>query len=111
MGTSLPSMNVPSNIVTIDNGAFMDSLLEEIVMPATLQAIRGSAFIAHGNAYRKLTKVIIYAETPPTMSNNAFLGQNYVNIYVPDASVDTYKSAQYWSNSASKIKGLSELPS
>ncbi len=110
-GTSLPSMNVPSNIVTLDNGAFMDSLLEEIVMPATLQAIRGSAFIAHGNAYRKLTKVIIYAETPPTMSNNAFLGQNYVNIYVPDASVDTYKSAQYWSDSASKIKGLSELPS
>ena len=32
-------------------------------------------------------------------------------IYVPDADVETYKTATNWSTYANQIKGLSELPS
>jgi hypothetical protein len=34
-----------------------------------------------------------------------------VTIYVPDASLNDYKTTGLWANMANNIKGLSELPS
>jgi hypothetical protein len=47
------------------------------------------------------------AGTPPYLGNNAFDYTNNCPIYVPDNSVDTYKSATNWSIYASRIKALS----
>jgi hypothetical protein len=41
---------------------------------------------------------------------NAFTNASNVIIYVPDALVNSYKSASNWSTYADRIKGLSELP-
>lgn len=47
--------------------------------------------------------------TPPTISSSSFR-QNACYIYVPDASVDTYKGASGWSGISSRIKPISEMP-
>lgn len=58
-----------------------------------------------------LTKLILGNETLVTLNNrNALQGANNAVIYVPDALVDSYKSATNWSTYASRIKGISELP-
>lgn len=55
-----------------------------------------------------LVSVVIRATTPPTLGTNAFQETNNCLIYVPDASVDAYKTATNWSSLASRIKPLSE---
>jgi len=53
------------------------------------------------------TKMIFENETPPTATDvpfRHFLGK----IYVPDASLQDYKTATGWSSSADKIYGISE---
>ena len=49
----------------------------------------------------------IHAETPPTIANNTITGLKAdCIIYVPAASVDAYKAAQYWSARASYIQAI-----
>lgn len=55
---------------------------------------------------------IIDAVTPPTISNLTIAGlKSTCIIYVPDDSVDDYKTASYWSARADYIKRISELNS
>ncbi len=49
------------------------------------------------------------ATTPPTLDNHVFYNCNNCPIYVPDESLDTYKSATNWSNYTSRIKPMSEF--
>lgn len=59
---------------------------------------------------KKLKTVTILPTTPPN-HNSTFYGCNALeSIYVPDESVDTYKTATGWSEFADKIKPLSEKP-
>ena len=49
----------------------------------------------------------IHAETPPTIANNTITGLKAdCIIYVPAASVDAYKAAQYWSARAAYIQAI-----
>ena len=77
-------------------------------MPSTITQIGISAFY-HCTA---LQTFIIEATTPPTLYGNAFgdtpIASKTGTIYVPDASVDTYKATSGWSNYADIIKPLSE---
>lgn len=56
-----------------------------------------------------LTKIICRANIPPTLGNYAFNATNNCPIYVPDASLEAYKTATNWNNFSSRIKPLSEL--
>lgn len=51
---------------------------------------------------------VIESINPPTTRNNTFVGCTIKNLYVPDESVNAYKSAAYWSGFASGIKPISE---
>ena len=63
------------------------------------------------NGCKALETLVIKATTPPSLYNTAVLGDtNNCPIYVPDASVEAYKTATNWSSYASRIKGISELP-
>ncbi len=59
-----------------------------------------------------LTTVILGNTSQVVTLNNRNAFDNATNaiIYVPDALVDSYKSATNWSTYASRIKGISELP-
>ena len=79
--------------------------LTSVTFPDTITRIGNYAF--YGNL--QLTEVISLATKPPTMQNVALQGNNALqSIYVPDASVDAYKSASGWSSFASLIKPISE---
>jgi hypothetical protein len=57
-----------------------------------------------------LQKVIVRASTPPTLGNtNAFNNTNNCPIYVPDASLEAYRTATNWNTYADRIHPLSEI--
>lgn len=62
----------------------------------------------------KISTIVCYATNPPTTSNQSFPGAinnaaaNDLHVYVPDASVNTYKATGYWAQLADYIHPLSE---
>lgn len=77
----------------------------EITLPSSLTLIGINCF---RNCYA-LERIICRATTPPSLANvSAFTNTNNCPIYVPDASVEAYKTATNWSSYASRIKGISE---
>lgn len=69
--------------------------------------LNNSDYTFHGN--NKMETLILDDPNPPTIGSYTLTGLAAVcNIYVPDASVNAYKSAQYWDTRASQIKGISE---
>ena len=106
--SALEELIIPANISFADTYAFAEcTSLKKVDLPATLTNIPASTF--DGN--EKLSTLIVRAVTPPTLGNRALSGtNNSFMIYVPDASVNTYKAASGWSSYASRIVGLSTLP-
>ena len=77
------------------------SALTSISLPSAT-SIGQSAF----NSCNKLTTMYIGTEsdTVCTLSNTNAIPSSVTDIYVPEALVDSYKTATNWSNFASKIK-------
>ena len=81
--------------------------LTYVNLPDTLTRIGNNAFYGCSS----LQYIRIEATTPPTLPNTYSIPSTIGAIYVPDASVSAYQAATNWSNFASKIKGISEMPS
>lgn len=103
-GVTFPSTGVSS----IGTDSFNNCLsLTSIDIPASVTSIQTRAFYNCTG----LVTMIVRNTTPPTMPDNAILNTNSLaDIYVPDASVNNYKTATGWSSKASIIKGISEMP-
>ena len=102
--TFLSEIIIPS-IETIENSCFYyDLSLNSITLPSNLQNIENAAF----SLCAYLKTYVLNSITPPTLGNspqNIFTGGS--TIYVPNESVDIYKSE--WSNLSSMIKSINEL--
>lgn len=97
--SSLTSITIPDGVTTIRKHAFwFCSSLTSITIPDRVTTIGEEAFDSCSN----LTKIYCKATTPPTLGSNAF---DYTIIYVPQASVEAYKSADGWSEYANRIEG------
>lgn len=121
--SSLTSITIPGSVTNIDAHAFRYcSGLTSVTIPDSVTSIDITSFgsckgltsvtIGSGvtNIYYRafsncggLTSFTIYATTPPTLGNEVFLGSGSFPIYVPAASVDTYKSTTGWSTYSSRI--------
>jgi len=91
-----------SELTSIDERAFLGcGSLTSIEIPASVMSIGDYAF----SDCSRLTSVTVFAETPPQAGYYLFgLNPNpSLDIYVPAASVDAYKSASGWSKYASII--------
>lgn len=85
--------------------------LESVSIPSTLTRIQNYVF----GSCSSLRTIIMLPTTPPTMT---YTGSNFwiagapsdVKCYVPDNSLEDYKTANIWSTMATKIYPLSELP-
>ena len=80
--------------------------LKEITLPASLTSIENHVF----RGCESLKYFRINANTPPTLSWATAFPTTIEAIYVPDESVEVYKTATGWTSYASKIKGISEMP-
>ena len=113
-GCSPFSLVLPEGLVEIGASAFNGSKISSVTLPSTLSAIGNNAFYRCGS----LKTVTSKAGNPPTLGTYVFYdldaSYNFVplksieDIFVPDASVDTYKAADGWDEFSDKIKGIQE---
>lgn len=100
VGVSSASINSPV-------GAFARcTSLEEVRLPATTEQVQKGSF----GFCTVLKTIVCEARTPPSLDANAWYGSNALTaIYVPDASLEAYKTAVNWSAYADRIHPLSEI--
>ena len=92
-GTSLTTVSLPAGVTSIGSSAFRDCAgLTTVSLPSSVTSVGSYAFRDCSN----LASVCIFAPSLSTYGSNAFNGNAAGRkIYVPAASVDTYKSG--WS--------------
>lgn len=96
---------LPSALTTINQRAFYGCTgLTQITIPAGITTIESYVF----TECTKLTSVTILATTPPNLTfSSVFPTSNTgFKIYVPSASLDTYKTATNWSELASYMEAI-----
>ena len=105
---NLTSITIPNTVETINESAFRNcSGLTEVILPASLTAVGRRMFQDCSN----LEKVTCLAVTPPgrseTTSGLEFSGTSpNLVIYVPEQSVNAYKTSSVWSSYASIIEPI-----
>lgn len=122
--TQLSMINLPNYLTSLGVGTFSDSLnfqtiniprtltyipdqcffncdgLSDIELPSTITSIGASAFTNCSGLYN----LTLYSATPPTLGSNALYNVNSdIRIFVPSASVNTYKAASGWNSFSNKI--------
>ena len=100
---SLASVTIPNNVTSIGNNAFNTCYsLASVTIPSGITSIGDYAF---QNCYG-MAVYHIKPTTPPTLGTTAFSNiQSDCVIYVPSASLTTYKGASNWSSYASYMQG------
>lgn len=105
---ALESVTLSEPLKTISGTAVLGECvnLRYLYVSANMESIGSSyfAYINQGSTAVHLD-VVMGGANPPTINSNFLLRRTDYTIYVPDASVDAYKSA--WSAFAAKIQPLS----
>lgn len=108
---------LPSGVTSIKNNTFTNCVaLTNLTCLGNLTEINGDATYnaAFGGCSGLKTIILPNVTSTPTLGSYAFnntpikSGTGY--IYVPDALVDSFKSATNWSTYADQIKPISEMP-
>ena len=90
--TSLRSIEIPNSVTSIENRAFYNcSSLTSLSLGANITSYEYQVFYGCS----ALTTIYNYRERPAKLGSEAFYGVDYFNctLYVPDGSVDMYKSS------------------
>ena len=103
--SSLTSCTIGSGVTSIGTSAFTScSSMISIVIPDSVTSIGDYTFYN----CRSLRSITVEAAVPPELANpSAFANTSNCPIYVPSASVETYRSASGWSDYASRIQAIS----
>lgn len=112
-GTGLKNVLLPEGLQSIGDSAFASSKLESLTIPASVNYIDCYAFESN----RNLSTVYCMPATPPSVGTDYDDGHRYwdafdgcaagCKIYVPQSSLDSYKSASYWKEYKDKMVGYS----
>ena len=92
--SSLTSIEIPNSVTNIGEGAFIYcSSLTSVTIGNNVTSIGDHAFYNCTG----LTSITCEAVTPPTLGSKVFeYVNNFIPLYVPAESVDTYKVADQW---------------
>lgn len=90
---SLTSIVIPSSVTSLGNQCLTGcASLTSITLPSSVTSIGSSCF----DECSVLESVNCYAETPPSIASGSSLGVFSALLYVPAASVESYKLATGW---------------
>lgn len=110
--SKLEIKSIPSGVTVFEKNAFsMCSSITELTIEGDVTSIGTNVF----NNCSKLEKIVFSNVTAvPTLSSTNSFNQTPIAretgyIYVPDALLDSFKTATNWSTYANQIKGVSEL--
>ena len=95
----LTNVTIPNSVTAIGELAFYSNQLTDITIPNSVTTIGRRAFYYNDN----LSIITIHATTPPNISEPFGNSNSISKIHVPQNSVNTYKTAQGWSQYADKI--------
>lgn len=93
-------------ITRFDQVVYACPSLTSFAIPATVTYVSDSNFYQNGS----LKEIIVKAVTPPVLYTIESDTPAEAIIYVPNESVELYKTASGWSGRANYIKPMSELP-
>ncbi len=105
---SLEELVIPEGVKKLGSRAFAScSALSYLSLPSTIDSV-GDYLLSFASYDMDL---VLKAIVPPTASSSSFYPAPYgIRLYVPDATVDDYASAEGW-KAFSSINKLSEAPS
>lgn len=107
--TGCPNTVIPETATSIGADAFYGLTdITGISIPSGIASIGTSAFLGCTN----LESVWVYSSIPPAGSSSMFppqVGSTHTKIFVPAASVDIYKAAEYWSDYRICIQAMDEV--
>ena len=102
---NLASIKLSNSIIFIGYAGFSSGNLSNIILPESLNSLGAKVFYNNKN----LSVVRSLNATPPSIGSDCFLLTSpELKIYVPDESVEAYKTATNWSAYANKILPLSQ---
>lgn len=102
-----PSLHFPDTLTTIGNSAFAHMhALTDVYIGTGIQTIGANLFTGRGISLPITLRIA--ATTPPTLGTGLFPANTTYAIYVPDESVEAYKTATNWSTYAQYIYPLSD---
>ena len=101
---NIKSVEISDSVQSIGTNAFAAGTLETVVIGSGIQKIDPQAFEGNGNL-----KIVICNAVLPPKGGELMFNSNHADrkIYVPDASVESYKAAEYWSDYADAIYPIS----
>lgn len=102
----LRSVHLPKHLVFIENGAFQENALKEIILPAKTQAIGARAFQKNQLQHLELGKNLIFIGT------NAFRDNGLVKLTLPQRiqEIGNYSFAENLITDLKLPKKLTEIP-
>lgn len=97
---------IPNSVTTIGEYAFdgWEANNKSLIIPNSVTHIGVYAFAGWSSA----KEFIMESETPPTIIHFSFYNTNNAPFYVPDASVEAYKTATNWVELADRIFPMSD---
>ncbi len=96
--TGLTSIDIPNSLTSIGEYAFANcSGLTSATIPSSVTKIDGYAFAS----CEGLKKIESKAEIPPVCGEMVFMGVGECVLYVPEKSIETYRSTAPWSDFSS----------
>ena len=105
----LTTYNIPNNVTSIGDTAFMSCKLTSVIIPSSITEIGDRAFIS----CTKLASVYCMSTTPPALLQDGRTFDNNADgriIYVPTGSLSTYRSANGWNEYSSYMKVFEYVP-
>ena len=93
--SKLTSIDFPDSLLVIGQDAFLYCGFKTVVIPRNVEQILGLAFAG----CESLDDVYLRPTTPPLLTGrNSFDRHDGLQIHVPKASLELYKTAKWWSD-------------